>query len=204
MGRTMGTPTTSGLKRDGRLKLTPKYTEQHWNEAFDGGDKWDSAIDIAEDRIKGRWLDAADRLSDEPNAGFATLALDCIVLESLWGFMHGKATPPRQERQVYQDILTGPRFGLTTDLAESFRDQVRNGIMHDAETRKRWLIAKTVPRHAIIHVNKNGDYVVNRTNFHAALKSTFADWTAKLRAGDRDLRHNMRKRMNGIITKHYG
>jgi hypothetical protein len=104
------------------MKLSPRYTEKQWNDAFDGSEDWDTAINIVADRIKGRWLDAAHKLLDEPHAGFAIIAIDCIVLESLWGFMNGKPVPPRRERQVYQDILTGPKFGWTADQSESFRE----------------------------------------------------------------------------------
>jgi len=185
------------------LKLSPRYTQKHWNDAFGGCEEWDTAINIVEDRVRGRWLDAADRLVDEPNSGFAILALDCIVLESLWGFMNGKAVPKRQEQQVYQDILTSPRFGLSQDLSERFRELVRNGIMHDAETRNHWLVEKTVPRHVIAQKNKRGDYVLNRTKFHSALRATFGDWVKKLRDGDAAMRSKMRKRMDEVIAKHY-
>jgi hypothetical protein len=185
------------------VKLSPRYTEKQWNAAFDGRQEWDIAINIVEDRIKGRWLDAADRLLGEPHSGFAILALDCIVLESLWGFMNGKAVPRRGEQQVYRDILTGPSFGWTDLQSESFRELVRNGIMHDAETRNRWLVEKTVPRDVIARKNKNGDYVLNRTKFHSALRAAFKGWITKLRGGDVALRGKMRDRMNGIIAKHY-
>jgi hypothetical protein len=191
------------LKGSGPLKLSPCYTEKHWNEAFAGYEEWATAINIVEDRIKGRWLDAADRLLDEPHYGFAILALDCIVLESLWGFMNGKGVPKNREEQVYRDILTGPSFGLTAELSENFRKWVRNGIMHDAETRNRWLVEKTVPRDVVAQKNRNGDYVLNRTKFHGALKAALKDWVAKLRDGDAGLRGNMRKRMNEVIAKHY-
>ncbi|PYT30077.1 MAG: hypothetical protein DMG57_09485 [Acidobacteria bacterium] len=138
--------------------MSPRYTEKQWKAAFDGSEDWDTAINIIEDRIKGRWLDAASRLLDEPHAGFAILALDCIVLESLWGFMNGKPAPQGKERQVYRDILTGPSFGWTADQSQSFRELVRNSIMHDAETRKRWLVGRTVPRGVIPPIKKTGEY----------------------------------------------
>jgi hypothetical protein len=191
------------LKGRRSLRLSPRYTEQHWKEAFDGCEDWDAAINIVEDRIKGRWLDAAEYLLDEPHSGFAIIALDCIVLESLWGFMNGKAVPHGKEKQVYQEILTGKAFGLSAELSEKFRDLVRNGIMHDAETRNRWLIEKTVPRDTIAQQGKNGDYVLNRTKFHGSLTVAFDVWVGKLRKGDAALRGKMRDRMNGIIEKHH-
>jgi len=187
------------------LSLSPNYTEKDWNDAFNGREEWKIAINIVEDRIKGRWLEAADRLVDEPRPGFgfAILALDCIALEALWGFMNGKAVPRRHEKQVYQEILTGPRFGLAADLSESFREMVRNGIMHDAETRSRWLVERTIPRDTIARKNNSGDYEINRTKFHEALKGAFEDWLAKLRSGHASSRDNMRNRMEQIIAKHY-
>src|SRR5665213_1292070 len=102
------------------MKLSPGYTEKQWQAAFDGREDWGMAINIVEDRIKGRWLDAADKLLDDPHAGFAIIAIDCIVLESLWGFMNGKSVPKGKERQVYQDMLTGPKFGWTADQSDNF------------------------------------------------------------------------------------
>ena len=61
-------PKTTGTTS---LKVSPRYTDKQWNAAFDGREDWDTAINIVEDRIKGRWLDAADKLRDEPNSGFA-------------------------------------------------------------------------------------------------------------------------------------
>jgi hypothetical protein len=185
------------------MKLSPQYTEEQWNTSFDGREDWVTAIHIVEDRIKGRWLDAADQLLGKPHTGFAILALDCIVLESLWGFMNGKAVPRGGEKQVYQDILGGRRFGWTAEQSESFRTSVRNGIMHDAETRSRWLVAKTVPPDVICRRNQAGDYKLNRTKFHIASSAAVKDWVAELRSGDPALRGKMRNRMNQIIKKHY-
>jgi hypothetical protein len=185
------------------LYLSPRYTEKQWKDAFVGSEDWQTAINIVEDRIKGRWLDAADILLESPNTGFAIIAIDCIVLESLWGFINGKSVPSRQEQQVYKEILSGQNFRWKEDQCESFRQFVRNGIMHDAETRNGWLLVKADPD-SVVPAGKAGEYRLNRTKFHNALKGTFEDWIEKLRGGDQELRRNMRKRMNQIIAKHYG
>lgn len=129
------------------------------------------------------------------------LALDCVVIESMWGFMSGDPTPHRQAEQVYRDILTRPHFRFTKAQSDGFV-ALRNGIMHDAETRNQWLIEKTIPSEAILRRNKGG-YILNRTKFHEALSATFDEWIANLRNGDVVLRANMRKRMDQIIAKHY-
>jgi hypothetical protein len=76
---------------------------------------------------------------------------------------------------------------------------IRNAIMHDAEIRHQWLIAKTVPRGVILQENKNGEYRLNRIKFHEALSEIFEEWIANLRHGDVALRANMRERMDQII-----
>src|SRR5665213_558054 len=106
--------------------------------------------------------------------------------------MNGKSVPKGKERQVYQDMLTGPKFGWTADQSDNFRELVRNGLIHDAETRKRWLLGRTVPSGVVPQLKKSGEYQLNRTKFHAALKATFEDWVAKLRGGDGSLRGKMR------------
>jgi hypothetical protein len=103
------------------MKISPHYTEKQWNDAFDGGENWNAAIDIVEDRIRGRWLTWADQIVDERYSGFAVLALDCIVLESLWGFMNGNPFPQGQERQAYRNMLGGVHFRWNDAEIDSFR-----------------------------------------------------------------------------------
>ncbi len=186
------------------MHISPDYTDNDWKVAFQGGEHWDRAIAIVKDRIEGWWLRWADELAPFRFSGFAVLALDCIVLESLWGFMNGKGTPKGSGLDVYRDILKGPRFGWTDKQCDDFREFVRNGLMHDAETRKGWLVEKSIPRNSIVKQSKHGDYRINRTRFHQALKAAVADWINELRRGqDIALRKNMRKRMDQIISKHF-
>ena len=82
------------------LWLSPSYTEKDWDDAFDGCEDWDTAINIVEDRIKGRWLDVVDELLRVPHSGFAILALDFIVIEALWSFRNGRAAPNRLGNRI--------------------------------------------------------------------------------------------------------
>lgn len=185
------------------MRLSPRFTEKDWKAAFQGAEHWDKAIDIVRDRIEGRWLKCVDEIVTFRFSGFAVLALDCIVLESIWGFKNGKAVPKRQEREVYREMLSGRRFGWSDTQSDNFREFVRNGLMHDAETRKRWIVEATIPRDCIAEQNAAGDYVINRSKFHKAVRDTFEDWLRMLHSGDRRLQKNMRTRMDEIITKHY-
>jgi hypothetical protein len=175
-----------------------------WNQAgLDVGGSADlvkslGSIEIDTSRsLAGRtWLTATVRSHLEAVATFA-------AGESMWGFFNSRPVPSTGERDVYRDILTGARFGWTEAQSDSFRRFIRNGLIHHAETRHRWLVERTIPRNAVMEQNTHGDHVLNRTKSHNALKGAFEDWIAKLHAGDQTLRDNMRRRMNRIIQKHY-
>jgi len=186
------------------MRLSPRFTDKDWKGInFSMEDGWQQAVAIVEDRIEGRWLRWVDGIVSSQFSGFAVLALDCIVLESLWGFANGKAVPKRHEREVYRKMLSGRRFRWPDAQIDDFREFVRNGLMHDAETRNRWLVEMTIPRNRIAEQNAAGDYVINRSKFHRAVRGTFEDWLHGLRSGDGGLRRNMRARMDEIIAKHY-
>lgn len=186
------------------MKISPRYTDVQWASAFTGSIDWGKAIDIVENRINGRWLECVDKISDSNSSGFAVLVLDCIILESLWGFKHGESAPKGKEKQTYQKILTSKRFNFTLEQCEDFRKFVRNGLMHDAETRKGWLVEKTIPREKILEPMGACEYRINRTKFHEAVKMSVVDWIKELRDGkDTNLREKMKTRMDQIIKVHY-
>src|SRR5580692_11899275 len=106
-------------------------------------------------------------------------------------------------KKVYKTFLTGKltntqKFSLADSVAQSFYENVRNGILHDTETRKGWIIEQTRPKN--LHVEQIGqNFVLNRSMFHEALKSEFEQWLERLRAGDRQLRLNMKNRMKELV-----
>ena len=81
------------------IKISPKYYQKDWNnlvlETRDSSD-WDIAIKILEDRMYGRFLKQIDLLDNNPKrnvgvfAGFAIMALDCLLIETLEQFYKGK------------------------------------------------------------------------------------------------------------------
>jgi hypothetical protein len=83
----------------------------------------------------------------------------------------------------------------------AFYENVRNGVIHDTETRKGWLIRMT-RQTRIVERDASGNWILDRAMFHGALKMALEDWIAKLRVGNQTARDNMRRRMNEIIDKH--
>jgi hypothetical protein len=184
------------------MRISPHFIAKQWHSCFLPTEPdWNTAIQIVQDRIEGRWLAHTDRICGGKYSGFAVIVLDCIVLESLWGFRNGEAVPHRQEARVYREMLVGGWFGSTEQQADDFRECVRNGLMHDGETRKGWLVEKTVPKKLIVEQIPGGGYRLNRTKFHEAVKRTVKEWIEGLYADRKGFRENMRRRMDDIIQK---
>jgi len=60
-------------------------------------------------------------------SGFAILALDCLLLETLYGFQTGTST--RDTENAYKAILMEPTFSFDEGLAIAFYQNVRNGVI---------------------------------------------------------------------------
>ena len=183
--------------------ISPKYRLNHWKALkFDKEDDWRKAIEIVEDRIRGRFVTWIDKLAPEQFSGFVVIALDCLMLETLNGFMTGKKSAG--DCSVYEKFLTTRKhFKLDKKIALSFCKNVRNGLIHDTVTKRRWLVEMTKPGGKIVEEDSAGNLVLNRSLFHTALKNEFEDWLSDLRSGNKELRDNLRKRMNQVCDTHF-
>ncbi len=143
---------------------------------FSTEQEWLKAIDIVEDRIHGRFVAPIHKLIPEEFSGFAIIALDCLLIESLNGFKEGRASKGNCEEYVVF-LASSPHFKheFSADVASEFCRSVRNGLIHDSETRHQWFIEKTKPSDRILGHDHLGNYVLNRNHFHVALEAELND-----------------------------
>jgi len=144
---------------------------------------WDKATKLLDDRIRGRYLGHARRLLDEPYSGFAVLALDSAVVETLEQFRRGKPETPRRQCGAYfEAFLTQTRFGthFTAAKAALFFETIRCGILHQAEAKEDSLVKKD-SAHPVAVLSKSGaGLIINARRFHEELEGAFADYKAAL------------------------
>jgi hypothetical protein len=107
-------------------------------------------------------------------------------------------TPPTA-RSFVHFLRDSPHFAdFNSHARSSFSIQIRNGLLHDAETRGGWLIRKSDPKDKILE-RRDQQYVLNRTRFYKALKAEFRDYLARLRrSSSEDARNNFLKKMDNI------
>ena len=186
------------------MRISPRYNVDHWaGLAFATEQDWQEAINIFEDRIRGRFLEIIDRVEDEEFAGFAVMALDCLLIETLQQFREGsERTPPNKSCRYFVEFLTQTSFKdyfTTEDMAEVFYDQIRCGILHQAETKgnSRLVIRPDV---ALVSPTADGEgLIINRRLFHEQLVRVFEEYVSSLRdASDSELRKNFKHKMDYI------
>jgi hypothetical protein len=107
-------------------------------------------------------------------------------------------TPPTA-RSFVHFLRDSPHFvDFNAKARSSFSIQIRNGLLHDAETRGGWLIRESDPRGKILE-RRGQHYVLNRTKFYNALKAEFSDYLARLnQSTDGALRNNFLRKMDSI------
>lgn len=151
--------------------------------------------------------------------GFSILAICCLLIETIQDFREKTAsveTPPgvcsypngkciRPESGTngrFRAFLQLPAFNgeFSGPLAGQFCKGVRNGILHNAETRQ-WVIWRSEPEGKIVAPEQDG-FALNRTLFCDALKTEFDNFIDALRNPEnQDLRAHFKSRMDRLAEK---
>ena len=132
-------------------RISPKYYQKDWNDLiFENKDSrdWDKAIKIFKDRMEGRFLNQIDVLNKNPNrkigvfAGFAIMSLDCLFIETLEQFYKGKIRTGQgmDEKAFFNFFQRSSKFKSffnTQTKATIFYQQIRCGLLHQAQTKKK-------------------------------------------------------------------
>ncbi|WP_394886327.1 hypothetical protein [Clostridium butyricum] len=133
------------MERDGQIyiginSLKESYVNLNLNMRS-SNDDWNRAIQIFDDRIKGRFFRVINDIMDKENYnqdGFAIMALNCLLIETLMQFKEGYAeTPQRRNKKEYAKFLRNefPEIFRNQKIAGIFYTDIRCGILHSAETK---------------------------------------------------------------------
>jgi hypothetical protein len=162
--------------------------------------------------------DVHDLSENECAPGFSIMALCCLLVESIQDFreaaIQAEATsgpcpfpgggcikPSSGTNEMFRRFLNLPSFGgafSDNQVAADFMRGVRNGILHEAETRK-WLIWRSLPSEQIVQKLEGRRYRLNRTLFYGAVRSELERYLRNLKEADNNaLRVRFMKKMDGI------
>jgi hypothetical protein len=213
LNRTTHKPMSSGGKGIyWFIKDYPGHREHGKDGAHWVQQDWDIAINIFEDRIYGRFLNQISLIERRLSSGFAVMALDCLLCETLEQFYEGKEKSERYGKTFINFLTTSPSsflnfFGTDdnkdTSLAGVFYDQIRCGILHQAEAKKTSLVVFDDKEPLIGWIDTaHSGVIVNRKKFHKQLKDEFKSYLDRLRSQpakyDQEPWGNFKKKMDLI------
>ncbi|WP_192250430.1 hypothetical protein [Mesorhizobium silamurunense] len=207
----MGTPTLPG-----NFEIAPGHRVSEWNglklnDANAGTDDWKKALVILDARIRSRFIEPAQFLIDsEANKGrgtngFAVLAIDFLLIETIEGFRSGRAKHNGQSKALFTAFLTGwPAFTAcvpagknAADLALNVYEQGRCALHHTGSTDR--IVVRKSGKLFVFH--NDGRIEINRSLMHRELTRAFDSYLNDLRApANVDLRKKFRTKMNHITA----
>ncbi len=179
------------------MRIAPRvdcgyWTVQDYIDAKQRND-WKRMIEIFQDRINFRYLQAVRELVDADNRqltrrfGFSILALDCLLIETLAQFYDGFKNSEEAKNQLklnntqyYVRFMTQNSFVLRNFFdpisAELFYKTIRCGILHQAETQRRSKILLK-KRDLPFEVTDQGKGItVYRLRFHKLVEEEFSEY----------------------------
>jgi hypothetical protein len=187
----------------GDIRISPSYTVEHWrNTIFRTEADWQYGIGIFEERIQNRFLDCVDAIKEQKYSGFAVLALDSLLLETLQQFRKGWDETPTPIENAFVSFLRETSFReffTTHEIARYFYKLIRNGLLHQGQVKgsSRVLRGEDVP--LVKWANAGRGLEINRDKFHQELVNVYKDYLTQLKdASNTELRQNFRMKMNYI------
>lgn len=196
----------------GTMEIAPGYTVRDWTAldlANNDPYQWRRAIKIFDTRLRCRFVEPADVLIAQEighvrgTFGFAILAIDCLLVETLQRFREGRIEKGENGRLIRTFLCDRLRAYFGTDagkgsLSDKFYERCRCGIHHSGQTDGDFRVLRSGP---LIQVKENDVVTVNRTIFHEALKKEFDAYLAELSDGKEGaLRRNFKRNMDAICS----
>lgn len=198
------------------MKIAGNYTVGDWTklnltspEVWDAPD-WKIAISIFETRIQKRFIEPIDELikidrerfdafaegrnEEGPTFGFAILALDCLLIETLQGVSEGLIKHTDESAELFVSFLESSnslkRHFSRPGSAKQFYSNYRCALLHRGSTEGAFLVHGN-DKHEIdgqkagLYFDTRKVHAVNRTLFHAAVEETFRAHLKRLRGPPR-------------------
>lgn len=188
------------------LRISPDYSSRDWIALkSDKAADWRTAAEIVRSRLEGRFLRFANAFLEDRFSGFVVLAIDSLLAEAVQQFRAGDTTgklPNGRARSKahIQDFLSGrrfqPDFGIDGKLR--FYEDIRCGLLHQAEAKEMWLIRRG--QEAMLQKVENGKgYILDVQRFHAAVQLSLEDYYGDIAdPAQVELRKNLWTKMDHI------
>ena len=195
------------------IYISPRYSLDAYSELnlslSSNNQAWKNAIEIFIDRMEGRFLLLIQYYSDNIRVdnrhidySFGSMALCCLFIETLHQFYNGlDETVFRGHREAFIKFLTKSIFFsqyFTRRTAGYFYSDIRNGILHQAQTKRNTQL--TFDQDEMVTEIENG-IRLDVIKFKDELINEYQHYVDRLsRSSNIELRENFIRKMNYITT----
>ena len=173
------------MESQGEIYISSRYKKEDYLSLElainSNSSKWSKAVDILKDRINGRFFAQIDLLSENvKNNGFAIMALNCLLIETLFQFQRGLNRTPSTNKEHYALFLCSafPNDFVEQHIGERFYEEIRCGILHSAQTKGESRLSDNYSN--IAARIEDGVLVVSVARVTEILKTYFDDYSNKL------------------------
>ncbi|MCM0624039.1 hypothetical protein M5J14_05815 [Lysinibacillus sp. OL1_EC] len=189
--------------------ISLRYTKDDFLDlrlCLNSDDNWDTAIEIFQDRIQGRYFNVIDELIQREELmrdGFIIMALNCLLIETLLQFKNGWDETEGGNKRSYSDFLVSefPRI-FNLSLAGKFYSDIRCGILHSAQTKGKSKLTFNEDYVVKLVKYQNKEYVkVDVKNFTTEIRNYYNRYLKMIENNKGDIRENFRKKMMYICLK---
>ncbi|NVK34261.1 MAG: hypothetical protein HWE23_07265 [Rhodobacteraceae bacterium] len=198
------------------FEIAPGHRVKGWrsltlDEKNSTSSDWTKAIAILDSRIRRRFIEPAQLLIDAETGksrgtnGFAVLAIDFLLIETIQGFRQGLTNHNGQSKALFKAFLTNwpaftaclPQGSDADDLAVSVYEQGRCALHHTGSTDR--VIVRKSGKMFVFH--NDGRIVINRTLLHQQLVKAFDVYIAALtNPANIDMRERFKQKMAHICS----
>lgn len=186
----------------------------------------EKAISIFKNRLENKYLipikhlqSLSDKDSPGKGEGFAIMTLACCLIEFLQStregvvYKHKDVNSTSISRALPYEYSSSSKLTIefltknepfksyftSNNKAAKFYDQVRNGLVHEAATKKKTLIHRTNNQGLLIK-NEADNYIVYRDIFVSYLRKYFKSYIDQIRK-DQDLMKNFTRKMDYLYDE---
>lgn len=198
----------------GDFEIAPGYRVSEWRSltldpTAGAAPDWDKAIKILDSRLRSRFIEPAQVLIESENGkgrgrfGFAILAIDFLLIETIQGFRSGQISHRNRSKALFKAFLTAwPAFKICIpagknpeELAANIFEKGRCALHHTGST-DQIVVKRSGPMFVFYD---DGRIEINRTLLHQELVAVFSNYTSDLRLPESvELRKKYKVKMDHI------
>jgi len=133
--------------------------------------------------METRYLEHIRRILGHDTSGFAAMALDCAVIETMEQFHRGEPkTPYGEGKKYFVSFLTETSFSpdVSKRKARIFYKNIRCGLLHQTEAEDS-LIKRNSTRPLIAFTEDHKGVIVNAKVFHQRLEQVIREYAENLK-----------------------